>query len=279
MRYVALIVGIAMVLAGLTGVIAGIAQIVRFMASIGASSFECAGSGCDFLGDAPLLIGGGIVLLVLGIFVASLASAAVAFQRGTDPSRWTKLGGLGQLNRFSQVNRLSPPRASIPVTSTGSMIGPQGVTNWNVTTDIAQMLPHEIAPLISQMLQSLSASGHIGQGASQVQVIDSVTGRPIQATTAPDGRTPAERDRDIRATGTLGQATVESFRELPAAAGDARLYELYLEVKPEDRAAYKVRHFELVPARWAYRVAMGASFQVWVDHDDPSRLLIEWERS
>ena len=109
-------------------------------------------------------------------------------------------------------------------------------------------------------------------------MIDSVTGQPIPASSALDGRTEAERARDLRATGTLGRVTVHGFRELPASAPGGQLYELQLEVTPEDRPAYRVRHFALVPARWRHRIATGAGFPAWVDADDPSRLLIEWER-
>jgi hypothetical protein len=267
-RYLAF-VGIAMTVGGIGALIIGILRIAQFMASIGATSFECSGSGCDVLGDAPLLIFGGIVLLVVGIIVASLGGTAAAVGSATDPGRWQAL---------SRIGRIAPNRLSSGRPAWGNQLATHDFTAWNSMAG-RQAMAATVAPMVATLLQRLSASGLLEGLPAQIQMIDAATGRPMLDTAAPDGRTDAERERDLRATGTLGNATVQRFSELPAAHGDARLYELYLSVTAEGHPPYQLRHFDLVPTRWAYRVANGATLPVWVDPGDPSRLLVDWERS
>lgn len=271
MRYLALVVGIAMIAIGLLAEVGSI----LFFSGLGLGSFECSGPGCDFLGPWPFFMGGGIVLIVIGFFVTTIASSAIAVRNSAgSAARWA---------RIARMNRFGPyaGRGTSGLPTVSALTDDQRGTSWNVTTSansIDPMVPAEFAPMVEGILSGLRASGLIPPDSGHVRVIDSTTGLPIPAYRPADTRTEAERARDLRATGTLGRVTVHGFRELPAAAQGGQLFELQLEVTPDGKPPYRLRHFALVPARWRHLLVTGAGFPVWIDADDPSRLLIEWEQ-
>ena len=246
------VVGIVMAVAGLGAVILGIVRIGSFATSFGSSS-SCVFTCGDGIGDLPLLFGGGIILMVVGLIVASAGSAAGPVARG--------------------------PILPIQPTLPGAIFPPATPVGWEQTALAGQAITAEVAPAGQKIMQALQASGLMGGTFAATQLLDPVTGQPAAASITQAGvSTEAVHQRDLRATGTLATAVVESFRELPMPSSQGQLYELHLDVRPDGRPSYKVRHYELVPARWAYRVTSGASFPAWVDPADPSRLLIEWER-
>jgi hypothetical protein len=236
-----------MAVAGLGALVLGILSIGRLVSTVTSGSFDCGASLCDPIADTPTLIGGGIVLIVTGVIIASIGSA------------------LSRASRQSAMVMKQLLSSSVPGQRDASMV--------------ASAFAGDVAPMLHQMLQSLQSSGLLGANVAPVQPLDPVTGQPLTTAGSHDAISEIERDRQLRATGTLASAVVETFRELPMSGPDGQLYELHLDVRPEDRPSYKVRHYALVPTRWAYRVTMGASFPAWVDAADPSRLLIEWERS
>jgi hypothetical protein len=249
-RSLSRVVGVVMALAGLAAVILGIVSIGRFVSDLTTSgSFGCRGESlCDPIGDAPTLIGGGIVLMVVGLIIASLGSAMTGSRRGG---------------------------SAVPNT----LMTPAGLTDWTAGGMAGQRIATEIAPMVRQVLQSLETGGLLAGNVAATRSFESMAGQTAATAMPHDAAAHAERDRRLRATGTLAQAVVDSFRELPLPSVDGQLYELHLDVRPENGPSYQVRHYELVPTRWAYRVTDGASFPAWVDPADPSRLLIEWERS
>lgn len=246
------VVGIVMAVAGLGAVILGILRIGSFATEIGSNS-SCVFTCTDGIGDLPLLFGGGGILMVVGLIIASAGSAAGRVARG--------------------------PNLPIQPTLPSAMFQPTTSAGWEATALAGQAIAAEVGPAVQKMMQALQASGLMGGTYAATQLLDPVTGQPAASIAQAGVSTEAVHQRDLRATGTLATAVVESFRELPMPSPQGQLYELHLDVRPDGRPSYRVRHYELVPARWAYRVTNGASFPAWVDPADPSRLLIEWERS
>ena len=69
--------------------------------------------------------------------------------------------------------------------------------------------------MVRQVLQSLEASGLLAGNAAASQLFGSMASQAVSTTSPQDAAAHAERDRQLRATGTLAHVQVDSFRELP----------------------------------------------------------------
>ncbi|MBA2255168.1 MAG: hypothetical protein H0W07_08650 [Chloroflexi bacterium] len=125
MRYLALVVGIAMIAIGV------IVEIGPFLAFGGPGSFTCGDArACDFLGPLPFFFGGGVVLIGVGIFVLVVAASAFALRSATGTAeRWSRLV---RRDRFGSHTH----------------DGSTSATTWHVTSSGEHQIPNELAPMI-----------------------------------------------------------------------------------------------------------------------------------
>lgn len=88
----------------------------------------------------------------------------------------------------------------------------------------------------------------------------------------------AKKDR-LHETGVEGSASILSITQTGAYLNRNPYVLFDFEVEVPGHPAYEVKHREIVPLVLLGRLAPGTSLPVRVDRDNPSHLIVEWERA
>jgi hypothetical protein len=83
----------------------------------------------------------------------------------------------------------------------------------------------------------------------------------------------------FRATGVDGTATLESAQVTALEVADNKVFQVTMTVQLPGRDPYQVAHMALIPERHAPAMVAGATLPVKVDRDDPSTVMLDWDRA
>ncbi|MEX2238924.1 MAG: hypothetical protein WEB00_15470 [Dehalococcoidia bacterium] len=122
----------------------------------------------------------------------------------------------------------------------------------------------------------------INTGAGSIDLSKMLSGlnieTPTSMTTHVVSMSSDSREEALKERGVDCWAVVADANSLGVTIGEQTLYQVELDLRVEGKAPERVSHHQLVPVDRASRLTPGASLPVRVDRDNPSILLIDWDR-